>query len=66
MRNYCLSQMGLGETDLDYIFKNSPIDYPTNDVVDGELIWWYEGTLQVYYQSNLGDENYYKEDSIKS
>ena len=57
--------MGFRETGLDAIFKNGPIGYPTNDVVDGVLIWWSEGILQVYDQSNLGDENY-KEDSIKS
>ena len=58
--------MGLRETDLDNIFKNGPIDYPTNDFVDGVLIWWAGGILQVDDQANLGDDNYYTEDSIET
>ena len=58
--------MGFRETDLDDIFKNGPRDYPTNDVVDGVLIWWDGGILLVDDQSNLGDDNYYREDSIKT
>ena len=58
--------MGLRETDLDDIFNNSPRDYPTNDVVGGVLTLWDGGIHQVHDQENLGDENYYTEDSIKT
>ena len=57
--------MGFRETDLDDILKNGPRDYPTNDVFDSVLIWWDGGILQVGDQANLGDDNYYTEDSIK-
>ena len=58
--------MGFRETDLDEIFKNGPRDYPTNDVFDSVLIWWDGGILQVGDQENLGDDNYYTEDSIET
>ena len=64
-RKYFLSQKGFSETDLDEIFKNGPRYYLTNDFVDGVLIWWAGGILQVNDQENLSDDNYYKKYSIK-